>query len=68
LVRDPEVVAIPGAKNPMQVEENAGAVGWSIDDESIAAIDGATRHFRPETIISLLTMPIKTIRGRFGRK
>lgn len=68
LIKDAAVVAIPGAKNPMQVEENTGAVGWSIDDDSFAAVDDATRQFRPETVISLLTMPMRTIRARFGKQ
>lgn len=33
------VVPIPGAKNRHQAEENAGALGWSIDDEDLARLD-----------------------------
>jgi aryl-alcohol dehydrogenase-like predicted oxidoreductase len=68
LINDAAVIAIPGAKNPLQVEENAGAAGWSIDDKSFAAVDEATRKFRPETIVSLLTMPVRTLRARFGKQ
>ena len=32
-------VPIPGAKNRHQAEENAGALGWRIDDEDLARLD-----------------------------
>jgi aryl-alcohol dehydrogenase-like predicted oxidoreductase len=32
-------VPIPGAKTRHQAEENAGALGWSIDDEDLARLD-----------------------------
>jgi aryl-alcohol dehydrogenase-like predicted oxidoreductase len=32
-------VPIPGAKNKRQAEDNAGALGWSIDDEDLRALD-----------------------------
>ncbi len=32
-------VPIPGAKNRQQAEENAGALGWSIDDDDVARLD-----------------------------
>jgi aryl-alcohol dehydrogenase-like predicted oxidoreductase len=35
------VVPIPGAKNAQQATENAGALGWSLDDEDIEALDAA---------------------------
>ncbi len=35
------VVPIPGAKNRHQAEENAGALGWSIDEEDLARLDQA---------------------------
>jgi aryl-alcohol dehydrogenase-like predicted oxidoreductase len=34
-------VPIPGAKNRHQAEENAGALGWSIDEEDLARLDEA---------------------------
>jgi aryl-alcohol dehydrogenase-like predicted oxidoreductase len=34
-------VPIPGAKNRHQAEENAGALGWRIDDEDVARLDDA---------------------------
>ena len=35
------VLPIPGAKNPSQAEENAGALGWSIDEDDLARLDEA---------------------------
>jgi aryl-alcohol dehydrogenase-like predicted oxidoreductase len=32
-------VPIPGAKNAKQAEENAGALGWSIDEDDLARLD-----------------------------
>jgi diketogulonate reductase-like aldo/keto reductase len=32
-------VPIPGAKNRHQAEENAGALGWRIDEEDLARLD-----------------------------
>ena len=32
-------VPIPGAKNAKQAEENAGALGWSIDEDDMARLD-----------------------------
>jgi aryl-alcohol dehydrogenase-like predicted oxidoreductase len=32
-------VPIPGAKNRHQAEENAGALGWSVDDDDLARLD-----------------------------
>jgi aryl-alcohol dehydrogenase-like predicted oxidoreductase len=32
-------VPIPGAKNRHQAEENAGALGWSVDDEDLERLD-----------------------------
>jgi len=34
-------VPIPGAKNRHQAEENAGAMGWTMDDEDLARLDQA---------------------------
>jgi aryl-alcohol dehydrogenase-like predicted oxidoreductase len=34
-------VPIPGAKNRSQAEENAGALGWSIDEDDLAELDRA---------------------------
>jgi aryl-alcohol dehydrogenase-like predicted oxidoreductase len=37
-------VPIPGAKNRAQAEENAGALGWSLSDEDVAALDAVAMH------------------------
>ena len=34
-------VPIPGAKDRHQAEENAGALGWHVDDEDVARLDQA---------------------------
>ena len=34
-------IPIPGAKNRHQAEENAGALGWSLDGDDIARLDSA---------------------------
>jgi aryl-alcohol dehydrogenase-like predicted oxidoreductase len=34
-------VPIPGAKNRHQAEENAGALGWHLDDDEVARLDRA---------------------------
>ncbi len=34
-------VPIPGAKNRSQAEQNAGALGWRMDDEELARLDAA---------------------------
>jgi len=33
---------IPGAKNPKQAEENAGALGWKLTDDEVARLDEAS--------------------------
>jgi aryl-alcohol dehydrogenase-like predicted oxidoreductase len=37
------VVPIPGAKNGRQAQQNAGAIGWSIDEEDLARLDAIAR-------------------------
>ncbi|MBV8245754.1 MAG: aldo/keto reductase [Candidatus Eremiobacteraeota bacterium] len=41
IVRDAAVFTIPKASKVRHVEENAGAAGWSLDAEDVAAIDRA---------------------------
>jgi aryl-alcohol dehydrogenase-like predicted oxidoreductase len=36
---------IPGAKNAKQAEQNAGALGWRLTDEQVAALDEASEEF-----------------------
>ncbi|MDY6783092.1 MAG: aldo/keto reductase [Cyanobacteriota bacterium] len=43
LVAQGNVIPIPGAKNAQQAIDNAGALGWSLSDEEIGQLDGATR-------------------------
>ena len=35
-------VPIPGAKNALQAQENAGALGWRLTDEEVTALDEAS--------------------------
>ncbi|HVB91512.1 MAG TPA: aldo/keto reductase [Acidimicrobiales bacterium] len=39
-------VPIPGAKNRRQAEDNAGALGWRIDSEEVAALDAVALYGR----------------------
>jgi aryl-alcohol dehydrogenase-like predicted oxidoreductase len=39
-------VPIPGAKNRTQAEENAGALGWRMDDAEVAELDAAALYGR----------------------
>lgn len=38
LLKDVFVIPIPGAKNPSQVEENAGSVGWKLTEDEFLEI------------------------------
>jgi aryl-alcohol dehydrogenase-like predicted oxidoreductase len=38
------VVPIPGAKNKAQAEDNAGALGWSMEDGEVAELDSVALH------------------------
>ena len=46
LISQPGVIPIPGAKTVGQAAQNAGAIGWSLDDEEIAEIDRVSRANR----------------------
>src|SRR5581483_3372729 len=35
---------IPGAKNVRQVQDNAGALGWRLTDDQVAALDAAAER------------------------
>ena len=37
-------VPIPGAKSRQQAEDNAGALGWRMDDDELAALDAAALY------------------------
>lgn len=41
LIQQRGVVAIPGAKRPEQIEENAGACGWKLTQEELSRIEKA---------------------------
>lgn len=36
---------IPGAKTEAQAQENAGALGWSLTEDEVALLDGASEGF-----------------------
>ncbi len=38
-------IAIPGARDPVQARENAGATGWRLSGDEIAALDESARRF-----------------------
>jgi diketogulonate reductase-like aldo/keto reductase len=54
LTRNPDVFAIPKASQVEHVRENAGAAGWSLTPEDIAAIDRAFPVPRPGTPLGML--------------
>lgn len=37
-------VPIPGAKNAAQATQNAGALGWRLSDDDVAALDAVAKH------------------------
>jgi aryl-alcohol dehydrogenase-like predicted oxidoreductase len=39
---------IPGAKNAKQAEANAGALGWKLTEDQVAALDEASEEFTKE--------------------
>lgn len=39
------VIPIPGAKNPQQAEENAGAMGWQLSSEDVAQLGLLSLHY-----------------------
>jgi len=43
LLREGNVVPIPGAKNPKQAEENAGAAGWRLSQRELTEIDSVLK-------------------------
>jgi len=46
LISQPGVIPIPGAKTADQAAQNAGAIGWSLNDEEIGEIDRVSRASR----------------------
>lgn len=47
LLKDPNVVVIPGAKNPRQLNENAGASSCRMDPDAVRTLDGAYGRYLP---------------------
>ncbi|MBF2047248.1 MAG: aldo/keto reductase [Elainella sp. C42_A2020_010] len=43
LIAQGNVIPIPGAKNPNQVEQNTGALGWSLTESEVAELAAATQ-------------------------
>lgn len=60
LIKTPAVVAIPGAKNPRQAEENAGAADFTLSGEELRLIDEVLSGIELEGVLSRL-MVIKRI-------
>lgn len=46
LIAQGNVIPIPGSKNAEQARQNAGALGWSLDESEIAELDQITRSYR----------------------
>lgn len=46
LIEKKGVVAIPGAKNRKQAEDNAGAMGWKLDDELLKKLDEESKKLK----------------------
>lgn len=46
LIAQGNVIPIPGAKNAEQVKQNAGAVGWSLDEADVAQLSAITQSYR----------------------
>jgi len=45
LAKDEHIIPIPGAKNARQASENAGAIGWRLNNEEFERIDVASQPF-----------------------
>jgi aryl-alcohol dehydrogenase-like predicted oxidoreductase len=46
LIAQGNVIPIPGAKNANQAQQNAGALGWSLNQDEVAQIDELSRTWR----------------------
>lgn len=49
LRRNRHVVPIPGAKRPVQAEENAGAAGWALEAREVRSLDRILARLRLDT-------------------
>jgi aryl-alcohol dehydrogenase-like predicted oxidoreductase len=45
LIRNPEIIVIPGARSPKQAEDNAGAAGWSFIAAELKKLDDAYAQY-----------------------
>ncbi|MBC7107550.1 MAG: aldo/keto reductase [Methanomassiliicoccales archaeon] len=45
VIRDKNIVTIPGARNAQQIESNCGAVGWSFTEEELLSIERAYQRY-----------------------
>lgn len=61
LIKDPAVFTIPGAKNPKQIEENAGASGWQLNRDELQRIEVAWLGFKPDRVQSILRLAVRAI-------
>ena len=61
LVRQPNVIAIPGAKSVAQVEANAAAADMELTEDEAHALDQASAAFRPVG----LNRSLRTVAWRF---
>ncbi|MCS7136245.1 MAG: aldo/keto reductase [Nitrososphaerota archaeon] len=62
LIKEPIVLAIPGAKKPTHVRVNVGAAGWRLTDDEIKKIDEASSSFKPEKLKSYASIPFRLLR------
>jgi aryl-alcohol dehydrogenase-like predicted oxidoreductase len=46
LIAQGNVIPIPGAKTASQAEQNAGAMGWTMEPEELTKLDALTRSYR----------------------
>ena len=46
LIAQGNVIPIPGAKNAIQAQQNAGAIGWAMEPEEVEQLDLLTRSYK----------------------
>ncbi|MEM2058314.1 MAG: aldo/keto reductase, partial [Thermoproteota archaeon] len=62
LIKEPTILAIPGAKRPQHVKVNVGATGWRLTDEEVKKIDEVSSSFKPERLKSYASIPFRLLR------